>query len=47
MDTHSGRFLAIIFTLIKYSHRRYETRKKEAGEISFIVSPIRVKLSNA
>lgn len=39
-ETHCGKFLAIICTLIKYSHRRYETRKKEA-------SPIRVKPSNA
>lgn len=46
-ETHGGRFLVIIYTLIKYSHRRYETCKKEAGEISVMVSPIRVKPSNA
>lgn len=47
METHGGRFLAIICTLIKYLYRTHETRKKEAGEISVIVSPIRVKPSNA
>ena len=46
METPCGRFLALICTLIKYSHRRYETRKKEAGEISVTVSSIRVTPSN-
>jgi len=47
METHCGRFIAIICILIKYSHRRYETRKKEAGEISVTVTPLRVTPSNA
>jgi len=47
MEMHCGRFLAIICTIIKYSRRRYETRKKDAGEISVTVSPIRVTPSNA
>jgi len=33
METHGGRILSIICTLVKYSYRRYETRKKETGEI--------------